>query len=307
MAEQEQPETTDLAERRQTIRDSLGVGMAVGGYGVAFGAASVAAGFSPAQTSVSSLLTFTGGTQFAIAGVIAGGGTAAAALGSGYLLGARNTFYALRLSPMLDLRGWRRPLAALMTIDETTAMTLGQRNPKLARLAFWWTAGSLYLLWNLSTLAGAVGARALGDPRRFGLDAAIPVAFLALLIPQLKASRMVPDRLNSGRLKSNGRGLHALLAKLAALRSGNPGVPVAVLAALIAIALIPLTPPGVPVLAAGLALILTVTRRTRSVRRPTADKTVPRVDNRRPEPAGEPVESPPSGGSSPCNGKETGR
>src|SRR5262249_24577535 len=147
-----------------------------------------AAGFSPAQSSVSSLITFTGGTQFAIAGVIAGGGTAAAALSSGYLLGGRNTLYALRLRSLLHVSGWRRMLAALFTIDESTAMALGQRTPQLARLAFWWTAGSVYVFWNIATLLGAFGAQALGDPKRFCLDAAIPAAFLALLAPRLRSS-----------------------------------------------------------------------------------------------------------------------
>ena len=69
------------------MRNSLGVGLAVGTYGFAFGAASVAAGLSVLQTCLLSLLAFTGGTQFAVVGVIAGGGRVAAALGSGLLLG----------------------------------------------------------------------------------------------------------------------------------------------------------------------------------------------------------------------------
>ncbi len=212
------------SDRGQVVRNSLGVGFAVGSYGVAFGAASVAAGFTPAQTSVLSLLTFTGATQFAIAGVIAGGGTAAAALGSGYLIGARNTLYALRLKPMLEVHGWRRALAALVTIDESTAMALGQSQMRLSRLAFWWTAGTVYVCWNLATLLGAFGAKALGDPARFGLDAAVPAAFLALVAPRL--------------------------------RSGPVAKRIAVAGALIAVALIPLTPPGIPVLVACAALVL---------------------------------------------------
>ncbi|MDQ1690312.1 MAG: hypothetical protein QOD87_420 [Pseudonocardiales bacterium] len=206
------------------LRDSVSVGVAVGGYGVAFGAASVSAGFTPAQSAVSSLLTFTGGTQFAIAGVIAGGGTAAAALGSGYLLGARNTLYALRLAPLLKVRGWRKALAALVTIDESTAMALAQPSSRLSRLAFWWTGATVYVCWNLATLLGAFGAQALGDPKRFGLDAAVPAAFLALLAPRLRDGA-IPRRVALG-------------------------------GAVIAIVLIPVTPAGVPVLAACAALAL---------------------------------------------------
>ena len=117
--------------------------MAVGVYGFAFGAASIAAGLSVLQTCLLSLFAFTGGTQFAVVGVLAGGGTLAAALSSGLLLGSRNTLYAMRLAPLLRVRGVRRLLAALGTIDESTAMAIGQRTPELSRVAFWWTFGSV--------------------------------------------------------------------------------------------------------------------------------------------------------------------
>jgi predicted branched-subunit amino acid permease len=210
--------------RRAVIRNSLGVGLAVGAYGVAFGAASVAAGLSVLQTCLLSLLAFTGGSQFAVVGVISGGGTVAAALGSGLLLGARNMLYAMRLAPMLRVRGIRRLVAALGTIDESTAMAVGQEEADLSRTAFWWTFGGVYVFWNLSTLLGAVGTNALGDPKRFGLDAVIPAAFLALLAPRL--------------------------------RQGWIERRVAIGGAVIALVLIPFTPPGVPILASTAALLL---------------------------------------------------
>lgn len=216
--------TADGAARRATVRNSLGVGFAVGAYGFAFGAASVAAGLSVLQTCLLSLFAFTGGTQFAVVGVIAGGGSLAAALSSGLLLGSRNTLYAMRLAPLLRVRGMRRLVAALGTIDESTAMAIGQRSDELSRVAFWWTFGGVFLFWNLSTLLGAAGTSTLGDPNRFGLDAVVPAAFLALLAP----------RLREGRIERR----------------------VAVAAAVIALVLIPFTAPGVPVLASCAALLL---------------------------------------------------
>jgi predicted branched-subunit amino acid permease len=212
------------SDRRAVIRDSLGVGLAVGAYGFAFGAASVAAGLSVLQTCLLSLLTFTGGTQFAVVGVVAGGGTLAAALGGGLLLGSRNTLYAMRLTPLLKVRGFRRLLAAHGTIDESTAMAIGQGEESNGRAAFWWTFGGVFVVWNLATLLGAAGTSALGDPSRFGLDAVVPAAFLALLAP----------RLRQGALERR----------------------IALAGAVIAAVLIPLTPPGVPVLASCAALLL---------------------------------------------------
>lgn len=216
----------DQPLRRKAIRDSLSVGVTVGAYGVAFGAASVAAGLSVPQTALLSLLAFTGGTQFAVVGVLAGGGTGLSAVSGGLLLGARNTLYAMRLRPLLAATGPKRWVAALGTIDESTAMAVAQRSPRMSRVAFWWTASSVYIGWNLATVLGALGANALGDPARFGLDAVIPAAFLALLAPRL--------------------------------RDGAVERRVAALAALVAFVLIPLTPPGVPVLAGVAGLLGTV-------------------------------------------------
>jgi len=222
--------TAVLAAERGVIRDSLGVGLAVGAYGFAFGAASVAAGLSTLQTCLLSLLAFTGGTQFAVVGVVAGGGSAAAALAGGLLLGSRNSLYAMRLKPVLGVRGVRRLVAALGTIDESTAMAVAQPSARLARVAFWWTAGGVFLFWNIATLFGAVVGSVI-DPTDFGLDAVVPAAFLALLAPRLRA--------------------------------GATERWIALVAAVIAAALIPITPAGVPVLAASAAVLLAFRLRPR--------------------------------------------
>ena len=59
------------SESAVIIRDSLGVGLATGAYGVTFGAVGVAAGLTVAQTCALSLVMFTGASQFALAGVVA--------------------------------------------------------------------------------------------------------------------------------------------------------------------------------------------------------------------------------------------
>ncbi len=59
----------------------------------------MAAGLSVAQTCVLSLLMFTGASQFALVGVLAGGGSPASGAAAAVLLGTRNTLYGLRLAP----------------------------------------------------------------------------------------------------------------------------------------------------------------------------------------------------------------
>jgi predicted branched-subunit amino acid permease len=209
-----------VEEARKVRRDAVGVGLATGAYGISFGAVASAAGLSVPQCAALSLLMFTGGSQFAFVGVasspVSGAMTA-------ILLGSRNALYGLRLSALLDSRGWRRAAAAQLTIDESSAMAIGnEARADLSRLAFWWTGLSVFVCWNLATVVGAVGADALSDPSVLGLDAAGPAAFVALLAPRLR-----------------NRELWA----------------VALLGAVVAVVVTPFVPAGVPVLCAAAVVV----------------------------------------------------
>ncbi len=175
------------ATPKPTIRDSLSVSITVGAYGIAFGAASVAAGFSIVQTCLLSLLTFSGASQFALVGVMGSGGSALSGIATAALLGFRNGLYGLRMSPLLKTRGAKRLLAAHITIDESTGVALSQEDlgEDAMRTGFWLTGLGVFLFWNLFTFAGALGAQSMGNPATWGLDAAVPAAFLGLVWPRL--------------------------------------------------------------------------------------------------------------------------
>lgn len=214
------PPCAAAPSRRRVVRDALGVGVAVGLSGFAFGVTSVGAGLSVLQSCVLSLLVFTGASQFALVGALGSGGSPFTAAAGALFLGARNAFYGLRLSQLLRLPAAIRPAAAQWVIDETSAVALAQRDRTSARLGFTVTGATLYALWNLTTLGGALGASALGDPTAWGLDAAGPAVFLALLAPMLGSTT---ERAVAG------------------------------VAVLLALACLPLLPSGVPVLVAALA------------------------------------------------------
>jgi predicted branched-subunit amino acid permease len=204
------------------MRTAAGVGVATGAYGLSFGAISVAAGLSTLQTCALSLLLFSGGSQFALVGILGGGGGAVSAAATAILLGSRNAFYGLRLSTTLGVTGLRRAVAAQITIDESTAVSTAQATPEAARLGFWATGISTFVLWNLGTLIGAIGAGALKDPTVYGFDAAAPAAFVALIAPRM--------------------------------RSREPWL-VALVAAAVALVSVPYLPVGVPVLFAAVVAI----------------------------------------------------
>jgi len=204
-------------------RVGLSIAVATGLYGVSFGALSVASGLDVWQTQALSLLLFSGGSQFAFIGVIAGGGTPVAAASAAALLGIRNAVYGMQMNVLLHPTGWRRLAAAHVTIDESLATSTGQTDPVEQKRGFWVAGVGIFVLWNLFTLVGALAGDAIGDPRQWGLDGAAVAAFLALLWPRL--------------------------------RSREAGA-VAAICALATVLAVPLVPPGIPILIAAVIAAL---------------------------------------------------
>jgi len=173
-------------KKDQVDRTAFSVAFTVGLYGAAFGAAGVTAGFSILQTCLLSILLFSGASQFAVVGIMGAGGAAISAIATATLLGFRNTLYGLQMAPILKVKGFKRVLAAQITIDESTAVATLQDNDEDRKRGFYLTGIGVYVFWNLFTFLGALGASAIGDPSVWGLDAAVPAAFLGLIWPRLK-------------------------------------------------------------------------------------------------------------------------
>lgn len=206
-------------QRRETVSMSLGVAGAVALYGISFGALSVAAGLDVWQTQVLSLLMFSGGSQFALIGLIAAGAPGPTAILGAGLLGIRNGLYSLRTAPIVGRGFWKRLVAGQWTIDESTAVALAQKTPELSRVGFWVTGAGIYVGWNSMTLVGALLGDAMGDVRSFGLDAAAAAAFLGLLWPRIQSREPIA---------------------------------IAAVAAIVAVVAIPTLPIGIPVVVAAL-------------------------------------------------------
>jgi 4-azaleucine resistance transporter AzlC len=207
---------------RAGVRAILPFTVAVVGFGISFGVLARSAGMGPVAATIMSGTTFAGSAQFAAAGILEAGGTAAAAILAAILLNARYAAIGISVASALDGPLWRRLLLAQLVVDESWAIAhLGQGRYDRGRLV---GAGVvLYVTWVISTAVGALGAELLGDPEALGLDAAFPALFLALLWPQLRGPRAIAA---------------------------------AVLGAGIALALLPVAPPGVPIIAAAAACLI---------------------------------------------------
>jgi 4-azaleucine resistance transporter AzlC len=209
-------------DMRPVVVASLTIGVAAGVFAIAFGVGAVSAGGTVLQTCVMSLLVFTGASQFSAVSVVDSGGSTASALGGAMLLAARNGVYGLTMARHIDGSLGRRLVAAQLTIDESTAMATAQDDPDASRAAFWITGCAIFVCWNLGTLIGALAGEAI-DPETYGLDAAFPAGFVAMLAPHLRT------------------------------RTGRA---VGLVGALICVALVPFVPIGVPILCAATAVLI---------------------------------------------------
>ncbi|WP_052459980.1 AzlC family ABC transporter permease [Tessaracoccus massiliensis] len=177
---------------------------------------------------------FTGGSQFAFIGVVGGGGALGAAAAAASLVGVRNAIYGVTANALLRPHGWRKVLAAHVTIDESIAVASASEDPAEEKRGFWTAGLAVFVLWNLFTVVGALAGNALGDPKAWGLDGAAVAAFLGLLWTRLKAK--------------------------------DPIV-IAVVAALVTVLVVPFVPPGIPIiLAAVVSVLITFAQRRKEAR-----------------------------------------
>jgi 4-azaleucine resistance transporter AzlC len=216
------PEPPRDRTHRDGVRAVAPLTIAVLGFGVSFGVLARTAGMGSVAPVVMSATTFAGSAQFAATSILSTGGALASAITAAILLNARYAPIGVSVAPSLTGGWWSRFLHAQLTVDESWVIAAegeGRFNPRVLLGA----GAVLYAAWILGTVLGVAFGDVIGDPARWGLDAAFPALFLALLVPQLK------DR----------RALEAAL-----------------LGAGIALILTPFTPAGVPIVAASLACLL---------------------------------------------------
>ncbi|MDX8035830.1 AzlC family ABC transporter permease [Lentzea sp. BCCO 10_0856] len=168
------------------LRDVAAVALGAAVTGASFGAISVGSGLPWWMPVLMSVVIFAGGSQFMAVGIVAAGGSPAAAVLAGLVLNARHLPFGLAVGDVLG-NGWlARIVGSHLLIDESTAFAMAQKDPARARAAYWACGVSLFFSWNTGVLIGALVGQAIGDPMTFGLDAAFPAAMLALTLPALK-------------------------------------------------------------------------------------------------------------------------
>jgi 4-azaleucine resistance transporter AzlC len=154
-------------------------------FGLTFGVLARAAGLSAPQAIVMSILVFAGAAQFAVVGALSAGSSAGLALVAGALLNLRLFALALAVAPRLSGKVATRAVQSHLVTDESVAVASGPDGSidgeRFVRAGIW-VLGA----WVIGTTLGAFGGSVVRDPLVWGLDAAFPGGFLALLAPRLR-------------------------------------------------------------------------------------------------------------------------
>ena len=188
--------------------------------GASFGVSAATAGWGSVAPVVMSVIVFSGAAQFATLAVLSAGGSVITAIAAATLIASRFLAIGVALGPSMRGGKVRRALEGQAVVDASLILArTGEGEYGVRRLL-----GSTlpqFVGWTLGTLGGVLAGDAVPDPKELGLDALFPAFFLVLVWTELgtRAARVT-----------------------------------AATATLIAVVLIPIAPPGIPVVAASLAV-----------------------------------------------------
>ena len=184
----------DVRESRvQLLKDSLGIMVSAGGFGLVYGITAQTAGFSPLEASTMSVLVFAGASQFVAIGYVAGGFSWLAIVGLTAFLNARHVLYAAALAPYVaDRPRWLRALMAHAMTDEAFALAMAHfRRIGRGDVPGYWIGAfvSTFIPWNVATIIGVTIGGSIPDPARFGLDVIFPAAMGGLAVGLITGRR----------------------------------------------------------------------------------------------------------------------
>jgi len=157
-------------------------------FGAVYAVSALAAGLSPAPTLAMSLFVFAGASQFTAAGLFAAGAAPATIVIATLVINARHALLAASIAPFVrHARPATKVLLAFQLTDESYAIGMRRWLARDGSLSYQFGANiSVYLIWQISTIAGMLLGALIPDPGAYGLELVFPLAFIGLLVPLLK-------------------------------------------------------------------------------------------------------------------------
>lgn len=163
---------------------SMSAAMAI--VAASLGAIAVSKGVPLWLVTVMGAAVFAGGSEFMAIGLMTGGAAPITAVVGGIMLNARHFPFGLAVGDLLGKSWASRLLGTHIMVDEAVAFALAEKDPDRKKRAYWIMGLALYFTWAPSIFVGGLLGQYVGDPSALGLDAALPAALLALIMPSLR-------------------------------------------------------------------------------------------------------------------------
>ncbi|MHB8626293.1 MAG: AzlC family ABC transporter permease [Aggregatilineales bacterium] len=175
------------------VRAELPILLGVIPFGLIYGVLTHSIGLPPLLALAMSSIIFAGSAQFVAAQLIGAGAPGLIIVLTIAVVNVRHVLYSASIAPYVKplRRAWRFVLAYLLT-DEAYAVAIArytrpseQPDPSPNRHWYFLGAGlALWSTWQISSTVGiVVGAQV---PDSWALDFALPLTFIALVVPALK-------------------------------------------------------------------------------------------------------------------------
>jgi 4-azaleucine resistance transporter AzlC len=171
------------------VRNVLSLAAALAIVGASLGAIAVSKGVSLWLITLMAALVFAGGSEFMTVGLISAGAAPITAVISGLMLNARHLPFGFAVGDLVGRRWPTRLVGTHVMVDESVAFALAEQTPERSRRAYWTAGLALYFTWAPSVFVGGFLGQWVGNPEALGLDAALPAALLALIVPSLRDRR----------------------------------------------------------------------------------------------------------------------
>lgn len=185
------------------LRAVLPLLLGVAPFGVIYGVVALQSGIPALAAVAMSSIVFAGSAQFLLAQLVGAGAPMLLSVGAVGLINLRHALYSASVAPLLARlpQRWKLLLAYLLT-DEAYAAAIphllaGREQDESS--AHWILLGSgfgLWAGWQLATLAGVVLGAQL--PSGLGLDFALPLTFIAIVVPMITSRALLAAALAAG-------------------------------------------------------------------------------------------------------------
>ncbi|MCB2180091.1 AzlC family ABC transporter permease [bacterium] len=192
MVEPIQKDSTRQSEFFRGMRNTIPLLVGALPFGMIYGALGISAGLSPAAVIGMSLIVFAGSAQFIAVGLFAAHTPIIIIILTTFIVNLRHLLYSLNLLPEMKPLAfrWKIPLAFWLTDETFTVSVLRYQEIDSSPNKHWFQLGSslaMYLNWQLWTIAGVLLGAQIPNAEAWGLDVAMPVTFIGMLIPFVRS------------------------------------------------------------------------------------------------------------------------